>query len=152
MTHTIICCIGNKVLLNWLDGRLPARKLLPRGVDLPPALSNKRKARKDTLFRASAETLLEIAADPKHLGAEIGFFAVLHSWGQNLLFHPHLHCVIPAGGLSPDHTRWIGPRYPFFLPVGVLSRVFRGKFVAGLKRRFQQHQLIFPQLSPAFKK
>src|SRR5262252_9327052 len=106
----------------------------------------------DILFRATAETLSTIAADPKHLGAEIGFFAVLHSWGQNLLFHPHLHCVIPAGGLSPDHTRWIGPRYPFFLPVGVLSRVFRGKFVAGLKRRFQQHQLIFPQLSPAFKK
>jgi hypothetical protein len=57
--------------------------------------------------------------------------------------HPHLHCVIPAGGLSPDHTRWIHPRYPFFLPVYVLSRVFRGKFVAGLKRRFQQHQLTF---------
>jgi putative transposase len=68
---------------------------------------------------------------------------VLHTWGQNLLFHPHIHCVIPSGGLSPDGTRWIHPRYPFFLPVGVLRRVFRGKFVAGLKRRFQQHHLTF---------
>jgi hypothetical protein len=93
------------------------------------------------LFRASAETLLEVAADPKHLGAQIGFLSVLHTWGQNLLAHPHVHCVIPAGGLSPDHTRWIHPRYPFFLPVRVLSRVFRGKFVAGLKRQFQMGQL-----------
>ena len=107
------------------------------------ALVNK-KVFYDLLFQATSETLLQIAADPKHLGAQIGFFAVLHSWGQNLLFHPHLHCLIPAGGLSPDQTRWIHPRYPFFLPVGVLSRVFRGKFVAALKRRFRQHQLIFP--------
>jgi hypothetical protein len=107
------------------------------------ALVNK-KIFYDLLFHATAETLLQVAADPKHLGAQIGFFAVLHSWGQNLLFHPHLHCLIPAGGLSPDHTRWIHPRYPFFLPVSVLSRVFRGKFVAALKRRFQQRQLIFP--------
>ena len=107
------------------------------------ALVNK-KVFYDLLFHATAQTLLEVAADPQHLGAQIGFFAVLHSWGQNLLFHPHLHCLIPAGGLSPDHTRWIHPRYPFFLPVGVLSRVFRGKFVAALHRRFQQRQLIFP--------
>ena len=107
------------------------------------ALVNK-KVFYDLLFHATAETLLEVAADPKHLGAQIGFFAVLHSWGQNLLFHPHIHCLIPAGGLSPDRTRWIHPRYPFFLPVRVLSRVFRGKFVAALKRRFQQRQLIFP--------
>jgi hypothetical protein len=106
------------------------------------ALQNK-KVLYDLLFRASAETLLEIAADPKHLGADIGFLSVLHTWGQNLLAHPHVHCVIPAGGLAPDRTRWIHPRYPFFLPVHVLSRVFRGKFVAGLKRRFQQHQLTF---------
>jgi hypothetical protein len=107
------------------------------------ALVNK-KVFYDLLFHATAETLLKVAADPKHLGAQIGFFAVLHSWGQNLLFHPHIHCLIPAGGLSSDHTRWIHPRYPFFLPVGVLSRVFRGKFVAALQRRFQQRQLIFP--------
>ena len=89
----------------------------------------------DLLFRASAATLLEVAANPKHLGAEIGFLSVLHTWGQNLLLHPHVHCVVPGGGLSPDHTRWIHPRYPFFLPVKVLSRVFRGKFVDGLKQR-----------------
>lgn len=106
------------------------------------ALQNK-KVLYDLLFRASAETLLEVAADPKHLGAQIGFLSVLHTWGQNLLAHPHVHCLIPAGGLSPDHTRWIHPRYPFFLPVRVLGRVFRGKFVAGLKRRFHMGQLTF---------
>jgi Putative transposase len=83
------------------------------------------------LFRASAETLQEVARDPRHLGADIGFLSVLHTWGQNLLAHPHVHCVIPAGGISPEGTHWIHPRYPFFLPVHVLSRVFRGKFVAG---------------------
>jgi hypothetical protein len=108
----------------------------------PLALQNK-KVLYDLLFRASAETLLEVARDPRHLGADIGFLSVLHTWGQNLLAHPHVHCVVPSGGLSPDRTHWIHPRYPFFLPVHVLSRVFRGKFVAGLKRRFQQHQLTF---------
>jgi len=108
----------------------------------PLALQNK-QVLYDLLFRASAETLLEVAVDPRHLGAEIGFLSVLHTWGQNLLHHPHIHCLIPSGGLSPDHTQWIHPRYPFFLPVGVLSRVFRGKFVAALQRRFQQRQLKF---------
>lgn len=106
-------------------------------------LSNK-KVIYDLLFRASAATLLEIAADPKHLGVEIGFLSVLHTWGQNVLHHPHVHCVIPAGGLSPDHQRWIPPRYPFFLPVKVLARVFRGKFTAGLKRAFRKRELTFP--------
>jgi hypothetical protein len=96
------------------------------------------------LFRASAATLLEIAADPKHLGAEIGFFSILHTWGQNLLHHPHLHCVIPAGGLSRDQKVWVRPKYRFFLPCGVLSRVFRGKFVAGLKRAFRDGKLCLP--------
>src|SRR6516162_2287785 len=95
----------------------------------------------DLLFTASAQTLLEIAADPRHLGAEIGVISILHTWGQNLLLHPHIHCAIPAGGLSPDHTRWVHPRYSFFLPVKVLSRVFRGKFIAGLKRLYQRKQL-----------
>jgi hypothetical protein len=104
------------------------------------ALQNK-KIIYDLLFRASAETLLEVAADSKHLGAQIGFLSVLHTWGQNLLLHPHVHCVIPAGGLSPDQIRWIHPRYPFFLPVHVLGRVFRGKFVAALKRQFHMGQL-----------
>ena len=105
-------------------------------------LQNK-KVLYDLLFRASAETLLEVAADPKYLGAQIGFLSVLHTWGQNLLAHPHVHCLIPAGGLSPDHNHWIHPRYPFFLPVRVLGRVFRGKFVAALKRRFHMGQLTF---------
>jgi Putative transposase/Transposase zinc-binding domain len=95
----------------------------------------------DLLFTASAQTLLEIASDLKHLGAEIGVLAILHSWGQNLLLHPHIHCVIPAGGLSLDHRRWVRPRYPFFLPVKVLSRVFRGKFLASLKRLHRHDQL-----------
>ena len=94
------------------------------------------------LFTATAATLLEIAADPKHLGAEIGILSILHTWGQNLLAHPHIHCVIPAGGISRDHSRWVPPRYPgFFLPVKVLSRVFRGKFIAGLKRLYRRKQL-----------
>ena len=107
------------------------------------ALQNK-KVVYDLLFRCSAATLLEIAADPRHLGAEIGFLSVLHTWGQNLQHHPHVHCVVPAGGLSPDHQRWVHPRYAFFLPVKVLSRVFRGKFIAALKRAFKQKKLKFP--------
>jgi hypothetical protein len=95
----------------------------------------------DLLFTAGLQTLLEIAADPKHLGAEIGVIAILHTWGQNLLLHPHIHCVIPAGGFSPDHRRWIRPRYAFFLPVRALSRVFRGKFLAGLKRLHHRRKL-----------
>ena len=109
----------------------------------PLALYNK-KLLYDLLFRTSAASLLEIAADPKHLGAQIGFLSVLHTWGSNLLHHPHVHCVIPAGGLSPDHERWVHPQYPFFLPVKVLSRVFRGKFVSGLKQMFQKGDLCLP--------
>jgi hypothetical protein len=107
------------------------------------ALQNK-KAIYDLLFRASAATLLEIAADPKHLGAEIGFLSVLHTWGQTLQIHPHIHCVIPAGGLSPDHQRWVHPRYRFFLPVKVLAHVFRDKFTEGLKSAFYAGELRFP--------
>jgi hypothetical protein len=95
------------------------------------------------LLRASAETLLEVARDPRHLGAEIGFFSVLHTWSQKLSLHPHVHCVLPAGGLSLDHTHWVHSQNRFFLPLKVLSRVFRGKFVAGLKRAFQNGQLSF---------
>jgi Putative transposase/Transposase zinc-binding domain len=95
------------------------------------------------LFRATAETLSTIAADPKHLGAEIGFFAVLHSWGQNLLFHPHLHCVVPGGGISGDRTRWISCRPRFFLPVRVLSRLFRRLFLTYLEQAFDSGQLQF---------
>jgi hypothetical protein len=95
------------------------------------------------LFRATAETLRTIAADPKHLGAEIGFFAVLHTWGQNLLHHPHLHCIVPGGGLSPDHQRWIACRPGFFLPVRILSRLFRRLFLEGLQQAFEAGRLRF---------
>ena len=93
------------------------------------------------LFEATAATLLEVAANPKRLGALIGFLSVLHTWGQTLQPHPHIHCVMPGGGLSPDHQRWIHSQQSFFLPVRVLSRVFRGKFVAGLKQLFRKNQL-----------
>ena len=142
-------CQGN-ARLRWLKARerelLPTRYVhavftLPREL-APLALQNKRIIY-DLLFHASAETLLEIARDPRHLGADIGFFSVLHSWNQRLQFHPHVHCVIAAGGLTPDHARWISARPSFFLPIGVLSRVFRGKFVAGLRNAFQQGSLRF---------
>ncbi len=97
----------------------------------------------DLLFRASAATLLELARDPKHLGAEIGFLGVLHTWGQNLQHHPHVHYIVPAGGLTPAGSRWIASSNRFFLPVRALSRVFRGKFTAGLQQLFQQHKLQF---------
>jgi hypothetical protein len=96
----------------------------------------------DILFRTTAETLLTIARDPKHLGAELGFFAVLHTWGQNLHLHPHLHCVVPGGGLSPD-GEWIACRPGFFLPVRVLSRLFRRLFLEALQKAFAQGQLRF---------
>jgi hypothetical protein len=95
------------------------------------------------LFRAAAETLLTIAADPQHLGAGVGFFSILHTWGQNLLYHPHLHCVVPGGGLSPDQQRWVGCRPGFFLPVRVLSRLFRRLFLAALDQAFRDGKLRF---------
>jgi hypothetical protein len=134
----------------WLAER--SRECLPVGYfhvvfTLPHELSwlalQNKKVVYHLLFRASAATLLEVAADPKHLGAEIGFLSVLHTWGQNLQHHPHVHCVIPAGGLSTDHQRWVHPRYSF-LPVKVLGKVFRGKFVAGLRRAFRRGTLQFP--------
>ena len=94
------------------------------------------------LFQLSAATLLEVAADPRHLGAAIGILSILHTWGQTLVRHPHVHCVVPAGGLSPDHQHWIRPKHArFFLPVKVLSRVFRGKFVAALRRAHARGEL-----------
>src|SRR5215471_1052290 len=84
-----------------------------------------------------------IAANPQHLGAEIGFFAILHSWGQNLFFHPHLHCVVPGGGISLDGARWISCRPNFFLPVKVLSRLFRRLFLKYLQEAFDAGKLQF---------
>ena len=96
------------------------------------------------LFQTSAATLREVAADPRHLGAEIGMLSILHTWGQTLVRHPHVHCVVPAGGLSHDHQRWVPPKYAgFFLPVKVLSRVFRGKFVEALRQAYDRGDLDF---------
>jgi hypothetical protein len=101
------------------------------------------------LLRTAAQTLLTIGRDPKHLGAELGFFAILHTWGQNLLHHPHVHCAIPGGGLSPDRTRWICCRPGFFLPIRVLSRLFRRLFLEALQTAFDRGQLqLFGELEP----
>jgi hypothetical protein len=110
---------------------------------LVPLIWQNKRALFALLFEASAATLLEVAADPKRIGALIGFLSVLHTWGQTLQLHPHIHCVVPGGGLSPDQERWIHSQQRFFLPVRVLSRVFRGKFVAGLKQLFRKKQLQF---------
>jgi ribosomal protein L37AE/L43A len=114
----------------------------------PVALGNPR-AVYGLLMRAAAKTLLEVAANPKHLGAEVGVLSVLHTWGQNLTLHPHVHCVVTSGGLSSDESRWIAGRDDFFLPVRVLSRVFRGKFLAGLRTAFKRGRLRFPGRSAA---
>jgi len=106
------------------------------------ALQNKRVIY-NLLFAAAAQTLLKIAADPKHLGAQIGFLAVLHTWSQNLRHHPHLHCVVPGGGLSLDGRRWLACRPNFFLPVRVLSRLFRRLFCQQLWRAYEQGRLSF---------
>lgn len=108
----------------------------------PLAMQNKRELY-GLLFRSSAETLLTVARDPKHLGAQIGFFSVVNTWNQQLLHHPHVHCVVPAGGLAFDHSRWITGQHGFSLSVKVISRVFRGKFVAGLYQRYAFGQLGF---------
>ncbi len=108
----------------------------------PLALQNKRVVY-DMLFAAASQTLLRIAADPQHLGAEIGFLAVLHTWGQTLLHHPHLHCVVPGGGLSPNGQQWVACRTGFFLPVRVLSRLFRRLFLDGLEEAFARGALCF---------
>jgi Putative transposase/Transposase zinc-binding domain len=107
------------------------------------ALVNKRVVY-DLLFRAAAATLLQVAANPRRLGAAIGALMVLHTWGQRLQHHPHIHCVVPAGGLAPEGARWVHARPRFFLPIPVLRTVFRGKLVAGLREACQQGRLSFP--------
>jgi Putative transposase/Transposase zinc-binding domain len=141
---------------DWMEAR--AEELLPVAYyhvvfTLPEQLSplaiqNKRLIY-NLLFKAASETLLEIAADPQHLGAKIGFFTVRHTWGQTLQHHPHLHCVVPGGGLSADHSHWIACRPGFFLPVKVLSRLFRGKFVAFLREARKQDRLTYAGQSSA---
>jgi len=111
--------------------------------DLSALVLQNKRLLYDLLFRTSAATLLEVARDPKHLGADIGLLSVLHTWGQTLQHHPHVHCVVPAGGLALDGSRWVAASSRFFLPVRVLSRVFRGKFTAELKQLILQDKLQF---------
>lgn len=95
------------------------------------------------LFKSVSETLLELAEDPKYLGAQAGITALLHTWGQNLMFHPHIHCIVPSGGLSLDGVRWINSRKKFFIPVRVLSKKFKGKFIAKLQHAYFNKELKF---------
>ena len=134
----------------WLRKR--QQELLPVGYfhvvftlpqRLVPLIWQNKKPLLSLFFQATAATLMEVASDPKRLGVEIGFLCILHTWGQTLQRHPHLHCVVPGGGLSPDHTRWISSHPRFFLPVKVLSRVFREKFVQGLEQAYRSDQLSF---------
>ena len=134
----------------WLEAR--AADLLPVEYfhvvfTVPPAIAEialqNKKVMYDILMRACAETIKQIAADPKHLGAKIGFLSVLHTWGQNLHHHPLVHCVVPGGGLSPDGERWVSCSPGFFLPVAVLSSVFRGKFLDMTRRAFAAGELQF---------
>ena len=134
--------------VTWVESRLA--RLLPVPYfhvvftlpeQLQPLGLKNRRVLYSLLFRAASETLMELAADPRRLGAQLGVTAVLHTWGQNLLFHPHLHCVVTGGGLSPDGQRWVAGREDYFLPVRVLGHLFRGKFLAGLKAAYQAGQL-----------
>lgn len=110
---------------------------------LNPLIRFNQKIMYDILFRAVSETLTELAADPKYLGAQIGFISLLHTWGQNLMDHPHIHCIVPGGGLSFSGLRWIQSRKKFFIPVKVLAKKFRGKFLAFLKQAFSEGDLQF---------
>jgi hypothetical protein len=118
-------------------------QLLPRRVHraprTEPAGTDFSRPFLDLLFDTSSQTLLEVAADPKWLGAQIGFLSILHTWSQTLLGHYHVHCVVPGGGLSPDHQRWISTSHPLFLvPIPVLRIVFRNKFLAGLRQLYRK--------------
>ena len=110
---------------------------------LNPLVAMNRKVMYDLLFRSVSETLLELAHDQKHLGARIGAIGILHTWGQNLMDHPHIHCVVTGGGLSSDGSRWVSCRKGFFIPVRVMSALFRGKFLDLLKKCFTSGDLIF---------
>jgi hypothetical protein len=139
--HCPKCQAGKRAA--WLEERLG--RLLPVPYfhvvftlpdTLHPLVLHNQAALYDLLFRAAAGTLLTLAADPNRLGARVGFTAILHTWGQNLLFHPHLHCVVTGGGLAPDGTRWVAGNPRYFLPVRVLGKLFRGKFLAGLRAAY----------------
>jgi hypothetical protein len=134
----------------WLEARerdlLPTSYFhlvftLPEGLR-PLALRNQ-KVVYNLLFKSASETLTQLAKDPKYLGAEIGFIAMLHTWSQTLMDHPHLHCLVPGGGLSLDGKRWVSSREDFFIPVKVLSSLFRGKFLDNLKKAYEAGELQF---------
>ena len=137
--------------LQWLEARMS--DLLPVQYFhvvftvpdvLNPLILRNQRVLYNVLFRAASETLREVAANPKNLGAQIGFIALLHTWSQTLLDHPHLHCVVPGGGLTPDGRQWIHCPANFFVPVRVLSCVFRGKFLEYAERSFASGELVFP--------
>lgn len=135
----------------WIEAR--AEDLLPIQyfhvvftipAELKPLVLSNKKVMYDILFRSVSETLIRLADDPKHLGAHIGFMAILHTWGQNLMDHPHVHCVVTGGGLSPEGSSWISSRKKFFIPVNVMSELFKEKFRAYLKRSYELGELVFP--------
>ncbi len=112
--------------------------------ELNPLVSMNQKVMYDLLFRSVSETIEELANDPKHLGAKVGVIGILHTWGQNLMDHPHIHCIVTGGGLSPDGSHWVSCRKGFFIPVRVMSALFRGKFLGLLKNSFESGDLVFP--------
>ena len=135
----------------WLEAR--EKDLLPISYfhvvftlpeELRPLALRNQKVIYNLLFKAVSETLTELARDSKHLGTEIGFMAILHTWSQTLIDHPHLHCLVTGGGLSLDGKRWISSKKDFFIPVQVLSSLFRGKFLDGLQKRYEAGELKFP--------
>ena len=115
---------------------------IPSGLN--PLVIMNQKVMYDLMFRSVSETLTELSGNPKHLGARIGFMSVLHTWGQNLMDHPHIHCVVTGGGLSLDGDRWVSCRKRFFIPVRIMSALFRGKLLAHIKSTFEAGELIFP--------
>ncbi len=146
--HCPKCQAGKRAA--WLETRL--QRLLPVGYFhvvftlpdiLQPLLLHNQRRLYQLLFQAASATLLTLAADPQRLGAQIGVTALLHTWGQNLRFHPHLHCVATGGGLALDGQRWVAGKQKYFLPVKVLGKLFRGKFLAGMKAAYQSGELTF---------
>lgn len=143
----------------WLLNR--AEDLLPIGYfhivfTIPSELNyltlTNQKEMYSLLFKASSETLLEIARDRKYLGANIGFTSILHTWGQNLMYHPHIHCIVPSGGLSVDDSKWISSRKKFFIPVKVLSAKFRGKFLFYFRQLCSENKILFTNENEELKK
>jgi hypothetical protein len=146
--HCPKCQFLNKE--RWIEAR--AEDLLPIEYfhvvftitdELNPLALRNQRVLYNILFRSVSETLTELSRDPEHLGAELGFISILHTWGQNLMDHPHIHCIVTGGGLSEDGKRWVSCRDGFFLPVKVLSRLFRGKFLDYLKKSYESGKLEF---------